>query len=140
MKFTIAKYMPLLLLTACASTVVTDVYREPASSYPRFQRIVAIALTDNAEARREAEDELVRRIGDRATASYSVLTAEDERDPAAVRARLHSAGFDGAVVMTLLSASEEPLDVSGVYPDSYKQFTGYYGSNRGNAANWEQVV
>lgn len=131
----------ILLLTACsASTYLTDVHREPGAQFASYQRVAAVVVAQDEDTRREAEDEIVRQLGARGVASYTILTPEDERSPESVRQKLLSAGCDGAVVMSLLSAGEEPIDVTGNIPDAHKAFTGYYGAGRGQAAGWEQVV
>ena len=133
----------LLSLAACSysSTQVTDVYRDPAASKFNFQRVAAIALTENSEMRRKIEDAMVRQLGAKGVASYTLLTTEDEKNAAAVRDKLRSLGIDGAVTMSLLSMGDEPIDVRGDVPDSYKAFSGYYGStSHGGAAAWASVA
>jgi hypothetical protein len=130
------------LLAACrhAPTLVTDVYRDPSASRIEFRRVAAIALVQDPAVRRAAEDEMVRHLGTKGVASYTVVRAEDERGAEAVRARLQSEGIDGAVTMRLLSLGEEPLDPRGEVGDSYKAFTGYYGAGPRGAAEWESVA
>ena len=134
----------LFLLAACSysSTQVTDVYRDPAASKFNFQRIAAIALTDNVEMRRKVEDAMVQHLGGKGVASYTILATEDERNAAAVRDKLRSLNIDGAVTLSLLSMGDEPIDVHGAIPDSYKAFSGYYGaaSSHGGAAAWASVA
>ena len=133
----------LFLFAACShsSTQVTDVYRDPAASTFNFQRVAAIALTDNVEMRRKVEDAMVQHLGAKGVASYTILVTEDERNAAAVRDKLRSLDIDGAVTLSLLSMGDEPIDVRGDIPDAYKAFSGYYGaSSHGGAAAWANVA
>ena len=130
----------LLFISCASSTYVTDVYRDPSAGATSFQRVAAIVMVQDPAVRKQAEDEMVRQIGSRAVASYTLLSAEDERGPEVVRAKLQSQGIDGAVTMRLLSAGEEPLDVGGNVGDPNKAFSGYYAGGRTNTTAWEQVV
>ncbi len=135
------RMIPILLFAACASsTQVTDVYREPAAGRVAFQKVAAIALVEDPAVRRAAEDEMVKHLRGKGVASYTVLAPEDEKNAAAVVAKLQSLGIDGAVTMRLLSRGDEPIDVQGNIPDSYKAFTGYYGSGPRTNAGWEEVI
>ena len=138
------RILPVLALAmACssASTKLTDVYRSPDTKTIQFQRIAAIAIVEDPDIRRTAEDAMVQQLRGKGVASYTLLTAEDEKSPDTVRAKLAANNFDGAVTMRLLSLGEEPMDVRGEISDSEKAFTGYYGaSQRGVAAAWENVA
>jgi len=136
------KLIPILLLTACASTSteITDVYRDPDVTKFDFKRVAAIALVQDPAVRREAEDEMARKIGPKGVASYTILTNEDERDPAAVRRKLESLGIDGAVTMALLSLREEPMEVKGLISTPGQNFDMYYRPNAVGASGWEKVA
>ena len=136
------KLIPLLLLTACASTSteITDVYRDPNITKFDFKRVAAIALVQDPAIRRQAEDEMARKIGPKGVASYTVLTNEDERDPATVRQKLQSLGFDGAVTMALLSLREEPMEYKGLISTPSQDFSMYYRPNAVGAGGWEKIA
>src|ERR1700755_52524 len=103
------RLIPLLLIAAaCASTHVTNVYRAPDSARPHLTKIAAIALGDSADLRRATEDEMAKQSGRRGVAGYTVLSEDDRKSAESIRAKLQSAGFDGAVTMRLLSMGEEP--------------------------------
>src|SRR5512140_2220727 len=107
-----------LFLTACshASTQMTDLYRDASVKRLDFQRVAAIAITRDPDIRKTAEDEMVRQLGAKGVASYTILSAEDERNAETVRTKLQSAGIDGAVTMSVLSVGDEPMDVKGQIP------------------------
>ena len=138
------RILPVLALSvACssASTHLTDVYRNPEAKSFQFQRVAAIAIVEDPDIRRTAEDAMVQQLHGKGVASYTILTAEDEKSPESVRAKLAANNVDGAVTMRLLSLGEEPMDVRGEISDSEKAFSGYYGaSHRGVASAWESVA
>ncbi len=135
------RLIPLLLLAACtSSTQVTNVFRDTTAPPMKFQRVAAIAIVEDPAIRRAAEDEMVRQLGTKGVASYTILAAEDERSADAVAAKLNSLGIDGAVTMKLLSLRDEPFDPKGNIGDSQKAFTGYYGHRQGGVSDWESVA
>lgn len=137
------KLIPILFLAAACSTTsteITDVYRDPNVTKFDFKRVAAIALVQDPAIRRQTEDEMARKIGPKGVASYTVLTNEDERDAATVRAKLQSLGFDGAVTMALLSLRDEPMELKGVIPTSGQDFNMYYRPNSVGASGWEKVA
>jgi hypothetical protein len=120
---------------------MTDVYRDPSLTTTRFNRIATFVIAEDQDVRKTAEDELVRRIGPKAVASYTLFTKADEQSADTVRAKLQSLGIDGAVTMSLLSMGEEPIDPRGEMGDSGKSFSGAYGhGSRGAAESWENVA
>lgn len=122
----------LLALTACSysSTHVTDVYRAPGLSKLSFNKVAAIAIVKDPSYRKTVEDEMAKQIGAKGVAGYTVLSDDDMRSADSVKAKLQSLNIDGVVTMELLSLGDEPMDVRGEIPDSYKQFSGYYGAAR----------
>jgi hypothetical protein len=134
--------LSLLLFVACtsSSTLITDIYRDKDTKTMNFQRVAAIAIVADPAVRKIAEDEMVRSLGEKGVASYTLLTPEDEKAPHTVRQKLQSLGIDGAVTMRLLSKGDEPIDVRGDVPDPYKAFSGFYGAGFNGAHSWESVV
>jgi len=119
-------------MVACSHTTqMTDLYRDPGVTSLKFDRVAAIALTDDAQMRRTVEDEMVQQIGPKAVAANTILSADDYKSADAVRAKLQSLKIDGAVVLSLLSIGEEPIDPQGGMSDSQKSFSGYYGHGGG---------
>jgi hypothetical protein len=130
------------LLFACSHTTqLTDVFRDPSATATRFNKVAAFVMAEDPSVRQTAEDEIVRRIGPKAVASYTLFSKADEQSADTVRAKLQSLGIDGAVTMSLLSMGEEPIDPRGEMGDSGKSFSGYYGHHsRGSEAGWENVA
>ncbi len=80
-----------------------------------FRHLIVVAQLDDESARRAAEDALVdvlvlqpaRVRGLQVVASYTLFSADQLDQAAALRAQLEAAGFDGAVVLRRVS-DEEP--------------------------------
>jgi protein-S-isoprenylcysteine O-methyltransferase Ste14 len=111
---------------ACASTRIETQWKD-ASVGPAdfaFQKMVALAQVHDGTTRRVAEDELVRVLGSspRAQArgmqvrpAYSLIAVEELDDVAELRRKVEGAGFDGAVVLRLVSDRERVEYVPGHY-------------------------
>ena len=130
------------MLAACSSTStdITDVVREPGTERFNFQRVAAIAIARDPALRRQAEDEMARQLGAKGVASHTILSDEDMKDVDAVRAKLQSNNFDGAVTMELLSLDEERIDPRGAIPDPYQAFGASHTRGRDIASDWEEVA
>jgi hypothetical protein len=117
--------LALLGVVACASTRITSTWRDPGVGTVQFRKVVGIALTQDTTLRRVAEDEFVRTAGpDVAVAGYTVVPDDEMRDRAIVKARVESAGADGAVVFRLASVETQERWVP---PTTYGNAWGYWG-------------
>jgi protein-S-isoprenylcysteine O-methyltransferase Ste14 len=110
----------------CASTHVETQWRDPALAPGdlAFQKVIALAQVDDETTRRVAEDELVRVLsasprarerGMQARPSYELIEDAELADVAALRRKVEGAGFDGAVVLRLVSDQERIQYVPGRY-------------------------
>jgi hypothetical protein len=102
-------------------------WRDPALGERGFelQKVVGIALSQDATLRRIAEDAFVRRIGPaHALAGYAVVPDDAIQDRERVRALVRAAGADGAVVFRLVSVEDRETWVPPTY---YSSMTGYWG-------------
>jgi hypothetical protein len=141
----------LLLVAGCAaSTSLQSSWKDPsAKPIAPASRFLAVAFTKHEQVRWAAEDALVRQIGgDRAKASYALLTKADLKDAAGAKAKVAKAGYDYAVTLRLVSNEQEltfrPGASPGVYASRYGEFWGYYdygwaGSQAGQV-NSERTV
>jgi len=113
-------------VSACASTRVETQWRDPATHAQdlAFRQVIAVALVDDEAERRVAEDELVRVLeagpaararGLRAVASYTLIPTPELDDVERARAKLERGGFDGAIVLRLVSSEERVHSVPGRY-------------------------
>jgi hypothetical protein len=112
------------LLAGCASTV-EDSWTDPSVAGQRlgFQKVATVALLQEGALRRVAEDELARAIEMRASAaggavvavpSYTLLAVADLADAQGARAKLAEAGFDGAVIVSVVDSQQRVTSTPGV--------------------------
>jgi protein-S-isoprenylcysteine O-methyltransferase Ste14 len=111
---------------ACASTRIETQWKEPSAG-PQdfaFARVIALAQVHDETTRRVAEDELVRVLGSSPSAqargmqvrpAYPLIPIEELEDVTALRHKVEGAGFDGAVVLRLVSDQERVEYVPGHY-------------------------
>lgn len=132
------------LLCGCSSTRLTTVWRAPdAPARIEFKNVVVACLFTEETARRASEDQLVARIGpEHATPSYMLLTLAESQDPDVVEERLAEAGFDGGLVMRIISVDKEQTWTPGtpgrpVYYDSFHNYYGYGWDTAYSAGRWE---
>lgn len=118
----------------CASTRVTDSWKDPAAKPFAFKKVVVMAISSDQAIRRLAEDELARQITQTvAVPAYRVFGDEEVRDLSRVRAKLTEAGFDGAVTFRVIGAKDRVSWEPGAFPGPYYSFAGY------NAWAWPAV-
>ncbi len=116
----------LLVSLGCASgTRLTDVWSNPDVKGPlQFRKVLAVVLVRDPDVRRTAEGKLtVLMKRTEGVPSWMAVSDETARDRAKAEAMLKSEGFDGAVVVRLVSATQSTTWVAPAYPD----FWGYWG-------------
>ena len=108
-----------LLLPGCAaSSSLTKVWKNPnLKGQIHFNKVVALAIHDDINVCRQAEDEMARQIGSNAVPAYSILSEPDRHGD--LRGKLEAAGADGVVTMKLLDRRTEntysPADSYGAF-------------------------
>jgi protein-S-isoprenylcysteine O-methyltransferase Ste14 len=118
--------LPLCAALACATTRIETQWQEPglAAGQLAFRRVVALAQVDDETTRRVAEDELARVLssgpgaqarGMQVEPAYRFIPSAELGDVAALRAKVEAAGYDGAVVLRLVSDQERVTYVPGHY-------------------------
>jgi hypothetical protein len=117
----------LLASAACTTDRLLTSWTEPSVRKLEFNRVVAMALTNDGPTRRLAEGEMVRIIGPNGVASSQVLKKEDMGDVEKVRGKLASEGFDGAITMRLVDVHTEVRTARDPVPSAYYQVWSYYG-------------
>ena len=72
-----------VLLTACGpSTEIVNSWRDPsAAGGIKFQKVITICICKETTNRRSVEDQLAKRIGRKATPSYTLISDQELRDP-----------------------------------------------------------
>ena len=127
----------LLLMGACApNTEVINSWKDPNAQPRKFNKVLAVFMTKDVGMRRAGEDELVRKLGKNAVASYTVLPESVTGDRAKAKAWIQKQGFDGLVIMRPLAVNQETTYVPGqayVVPSHYSSAWGYWGTGWGYA-------
>ena len=110
------------------STQLAATWRDPSAGPIHFNRPVAVFVTNDEMMRRAMEDKLVHSLpSGAAVTSYSVLGLTDASDANVAKQRLSQAGFDGAIIMRVVSVDMVPVYTPGSY---------WYGANSGFAGYW----
>ncbi len=112
--------VPMLLVCAgCASTQLTETWRNPGVPPLTFQKVLVMAVEKSPTLRRIAEDEMVRALQPtQAVPSYRILSEAEIQNPVQALAHLTQNGFDGAVIMSVVSDNTRVTYVPGTYvPD-----------------------
>jgi hypothetical protein len=121
-----------MLVTACASTQLTSVWKDP-SYQTRPAKIMVVGVAKNPLNRRLFEDEFVQQLKSRGTdaiASYTVLPDRQQGDPAAIAKKVAELGADTVLITRLVSKKIVQVYVPGspYYPPSfYGTWPDYYG-------------
>jgi hypothetical protein len=113
----------------CASTRVVESWRNPEATPTRFRKVLAVAVVDDPDLRRRAEDEIISHLkAVDALPSRAVIPDAERGDVEKAKARLRDAGFEGAVVLRPLGFEERVTYVPPSYTvGPYPSFYGYYG-------------
>lgn len=134
-----------LALGACApSTKLTSSWKDPDQAARPVHKVVVIAMAQDPEVRKFAENQGVRGFpsGVKAVAGYQLFPKLDT-DPEVVKAKLKAEGFDAALVSRVVAVDKSetyvpptaytvpaapvysPITYGGPVP--YRSFYGYYG-------------
>lgn len=121
----------MLLLVSCKSTYLASSWREPNKqvSISNLNKVLVIAWFKDETSRRKAEDKMAAYLNGRGVVSYNYLDDNFNRQSEeAMRYKIKTDGFDGAVVMRLLDVAKDQYYVPGTnaYPQYYRSFSGYY--------------
>ena len=122
----------MLLLTACATTQINSVWKDP-SYQTRPARIFVIGVARDPVNRRLFEDEFVAQLKARGTdaiASYTVLPDRQQDDHDAIAAEVKELGADTILITRLVSKRIVQTYVPGTAympPPYYGSWPSYYG-------------
>jgi hypothetical protein len=126
----------LALSSGCAATTVETRFREPGASSRdlSFDHVIAIAQMKDDTIHRKAEDQMVRVLlarpaararGMRAVPSYTLFSQGDLEDVARLRAQVEAEGYEGAVLMRLVSDQDRVRHVPGRYEMNWSRVATY---------------
>jgi hypothetical protein len=120
-----------VLLAGCASstTQLTNSWKDPAAAGIRFKKILTVCACKDDGTRRTVEDRLAAAIKG-SEPSYSVLSDEQLESKEQTQATLKEGGFDGVVMLRLVSVDKSETYVPGsayVVPTGYRSMYGGWG-------------
>jgi hypothetical protein len=119
------------LLTACASTILTAVWKDESFTGP-VRKIAVIGIFKTPAIRNFFEDEFSRQLkthGIEAVAGYTLIPADDQSDKDIVASKLKNVGMDYVLVTRLIDKKTVQTYVPGqayVVPGYYRSWGGYY--------------
>jgi hypothetical protein len=117
----------LALLAACApSTEVLNSWSDPSAGQVRFKKMLNVCACKDEAMRRTVEDQLTKRITG-STPSYTILSEDDLQDRESAKAKVKAGGYDGAVVMVLVSVDRTQTYVPGSAYAVPAPYTSMYG-------------
>ena len=117
----------LALLAACAPTTqVLNSWADPSAGQVRFKKMVNVCACKDEAMRRTVEDQLTKRIAG-STPSYTMLSEDDLQDRESAKAKVKAGGYDGAVVMVLVSVDRTQTYVPGSAYAVPAPYTSMYG-------------
>ena len=117
----------LALLAACAPTTeVLNSWADPSAGQVRFKKMLNVCACKDEAMRRTVEDQLTKRITG-STSSYTILSQDDLQDRESAKAKVQAGGYDGAVVMVLVSVDRTQTYVPGSAYAVPAPYTSMYG-------------
>jgi hypothetical protein len=120
-----------VLLAGCAttSTQLTNSWKDPAASGVKFKKVLTVCACKDDGMRRTVEDRLAAAIQG-SEPSYSVLSDDQLGDRERTKQALKDGGFDGVVMLRLVSVDKSQTYVPGsayVVPTGYHSMYGGWG-------------
>jgi hypothetical protein len=115
----------LFLMSSCATTTTTNVWRDQAYQGP-VKKILVMGISKKQGVQRFFEDEFFRQLKQRGTdavAGYSILPYDEKMDKDFIAAKAREAGADTVLVARPISRKIERSYV----PGSYSRWGSYYG-------------
>jgi hypothetical protein len=121
-----------LILSACASTTLTNSWRDPSYTGPSLKKIMVMGVSTQPSVRRVFEDEFVSELkaaGVGAVASYTVIPQDGKADEATLQQAVREADADGALTTRLVRIETKTQVTPGFYPPGPAMgFYGWYSS------------
>ena len=109
----------ILLLAACASTTLTNSWRDPAYKGPLLKKVMVMAVSTQPSVRRVFEDEFVSELkaaGVEATASYTLIGQDGKADEATLQQAVRESGASGALISRLVRRETKTQVTPAIYP------------------------
>jgi len=107
-------------------TKLIQSWADPSVTSYKFSKLITVAIIDAPEIRRIAEAAMARNIKKfKAVPSCTVLQKGEERDVETAKRKLREGGFDGAVVLRMVSGDNKIQYVAPTMPDPYLSYWSY---------------
>jgi hypothetical protein len=111
---------------ALGKTKLIQSWADPSVKSYKFSKVLTVAIIDAAEIRRIAESAMARNIKKfKAIPSCTVLEKGEERDVETAKRKLKQEGFEGAVVLRMVSGDNKIQYVAPTMPDPYLSYWSY---------------
>jgi hypothetical protein len=111
---------------ALGKTKLVQSWADPSVKNYKFTKVLTVAIIDAPEIRRIAESAMARNIKKfKAIPSCTVLQQGEERDVETAKRKVREQGFDGAVVLRLVSGDNKIQYVAPTMPDPYLSYWSY---------------
>ena len=135
----------LFFLTSCASTKVTNEWKDPNFSSQKFKKIMVLGVAKQPRNRKLYEDKFVKQLaakGVTAIASHTLIPHEDMREKAKIVQSIQGLGIDGVIVTRVRDIKEKQKGgrQSLLYEHYNESFTfvSYSSYNDGGTPNRKQ--
>ena len=120
-----------LLLTACATYSLTNVWREPSFQGPPVRKLLVLAMSSSDANRRIFEDgvsQALRAAGTEATPAYTLLADSGHIPGEKIKSALASSGAEAVLITRLLKVDQQvSVTPAGPSPMYGRGFYGWYG-------------
>jgi hypothetical protein len=111
---------------AQGKTKLLQSWADPSAGQYQFKKLLAVAVIQHPDIRRDAEQAIVRNIRRvKAYPSITILAQGAEKDMEGTKRKLLEAGFDGVVVMRLVNLDNKIQYVAPTLPDPYVNYHSY---------------
>ncbi len=125
-------FVGLLGLAGCASTSLTNQWKNPSYSGPPIKKVLVVGVTKQPGPRRVFEDEFaaaLKAAGVDALPSYTLIKEDGQADESVVRQAVREARADGVLVTRLVKVEQKTQISPGYYgPTPAVGFYGWYSS------------
>ena len=125
----------LIIHTSCVSTTIISSWKEQNKQIEigKLHKVLVVALFKDETNRRKAEDQMVIYLKGKGIVSYNYLDDNiSAKNEEAIRDKIKTDGFDGAITMRLIDVDKEKTYTPGnitSYPSYYQTFGCYYYRN-----------
>jgi hypothetical protein len=115
--------------SASSGTKIVMSWKEPSAGTLKFTKVLVLMMAPHESQRQFGESRLVQLMTrTKGVAAHSLLSQDDVRDEAKVRALMAREGFDGALTMAFLGAGVELSEEYTSYVGSSGGFYDYYSA------------